>query len=613
MPPPAAHDQLVQQALAMLSQGLAAQAVTLLQPAAAALNPRDPAAPSILGVLGMALDLRGRRDEALVHTQQAIAAADALGRPDAALYINLGAMLSAKAEHAQAIAALERARSLAPRAVEPLMGLANALRAAGRFADALSTLRPAMAPGPDGTPPRDPRLLMLAADLLWEIGRTDQAAPLLAAAVRFAPREPRLAVLAANLHNYLPTTPAESLAAHRRAISLLAPSSAAAAAPPKRDPVAPPLRVGLLSADLREHSCAYFLRPLLDHLDPARVALFAYFTLDKFDAFSSALAQRCAQRGMQFRHVAGLSPDALAATIRADQLDILIETDGLSPNHSQQALALRPAPRIITWLGYPNTTGNPAVDVRIVDAITDPPASPAAADDAHCERLVRFNRCFVCYNPDASAGTPLPPVAPLPARTNGVVTFGCFNTMFKFTRLTLATYASVLRAVPGSRLLLKNKACGDPGVACDLQARFKDAGIDPSRIICEGWCTRRDEHLAAYHRIDIALDSMPYCGTTTTCEALLMGVPVVTLRGSTHASRVGASLLRAVGLDAPPLNLVCDDASAFTARCTSLASDLDTLAALRASLRGTTLASPLCDGAAFAAAFTDALEHIARG
>jgi predicted O-linked N-acetylglucosamine transferase (SPINDLY family) len=576
----------------MLAAGRAREAAAMLG------SHRDAAQASeaALGVLGMALELAGQRDEAIARTREAIAVGAAQARTDPALLTNLGAMLSAQGEHAEAIDLMMRARTLAPSSLEPVMGLASVLRAAGRYADALAALRPAMASGPGGQVPRDPRILMTAADLLWDVGRTDQAAPLLAAAVRLAPADPRLATLAANLHNYLPTSAAESLAAHRRAAALLA-GSMPAIAPERRAAGSRPLRVGLLSADLREHSCAYFLQPLLDNVDPERVRVFAYLTLDKYDGFSERVGARCAA----FRRVHGQSPADLAAIIRADQLDVLVETDGFAPNHSLAAVSLRPAPRIATWLGYPNTTGLGAVDARIVDSVTD----PEGADAACSERLVRLDRCFVCYQPPAVA----PDVGPRPAAAVGAVTFGCFNTLFKFTRQTLTTYAGVLRAVPGSTLLIKNKPCGDPGVARDLALRFKECGIDPARVRCEGWKTGRNEHLEAYNRVDIALDSMPYCGATTTCEAMFMGVPVVTLRGAAHAGRVGASLLKAIGAE----DLVCNSADEFVVVAAGLARDLVGLAARRAGLRRRLLASSLCDGAAFARSFTDAIEEIAWG
>ncbi len=587
-------NEIVRNALAMLSSGRAGDAVALLEP----LVMVGGADAACVGVLGMALELSGRRDEAIARTREAVALCAARGQTDPALLTNLGAMLSAKGEHAEAIELLTRARGLAPGSMEAVVGLASALRAAGRYADALGAIRPAMTAGPGGQPVRDPRVLMTAADLLWDVGRTDQAAPLLGAAARLAPGEARLATLAANLHNYLPTSAAESLAAHRRAAMLIAGGAIGSAVAPaaKRAAGAGPLRVGLLSADLREHSCAYFLQPLLDHLDSARVQVFGYLTLDKYDAFSERIAARCAA----LRRVHGKTPAELAAIVRADGLDVLVETDGLSPNHSLAAVALRPVGRTVTWLGYPNTTGLGAVDVRVVDWTTDPAGSEAACS----ERLVRLDRCFVCYGPPADA----PDVGPLPALTRGGVTFGCFNTLFKFTRLALTTYAAVLRAVPGSTLFIKNKPCGDPGVARDLALRFKECGVDPARIVCEGWKPGRAEHLTAYNRVDIALDSMPYCGTTTTCEAMYMGVPVVTMRGATHAARVGASLLRAVGQE----DLVCASAEEFVAAATRLAGDLGVLAARRAGLRERLLASELCDGKGFAGAFTTALEAIAR-
>jgi len=585
----AAHGDLVRGAMTLLRTGRAPDAVALLEPHATTGD------STLLGVLGMALVLAGKRDEAILATRRAIAMLAAHGREDAALFINLGAMLSASGSHDEAIALLTRAREIAATSVEAVIGLASALRAAARYADALGVMKPVMSA--PGGPPRDPRVLMMAADLLWDVGRTDQAAPLLAAATRLAPREPRLAILAANLHNYLPSTPAESLAAHRRASALIA-AGVTALSPERRARIAP-LRVGIVSADLREHSCAWFLQPLLANLDPSRAIVFAYHTLDKFDEVSERLASRCAA----FRRCHAMPPTQLADLIRADALDILIETDGLSPNHSHAALAHRPAPRVVTWLGYPNTTGSPGVDVRVVDAITDPMES--GVDAACSERLVRLDRCFVCYAPPKDA----PLVSDLPMRRAGASgpTLGCFNTMFKFTRQALETYAAVLRGVPSATLLFKNRAVGDPGVARDLSLRFREVGIDPARICCEGWKPGRIEHLAAYANVDVALDAMPYCGTTTTCEALLMGIPVVTLRGTTHAGRVGTSLLTAIGA----AEWIADSPQRFASIVADICADSETLAKHRASLRERLLRSSLCDGRAFASAFVSALERIA--
>jgi predicted O-linked N-acetylglucosamine transferase (SPINDLY family) len=356
--------------------------------------------------------------------------------------------------------------------------------------------------------------------------------------------------------------------------------------PPPQDPEKK-LRIGFVSSDLRQHSILYFLEPVLDHLDRTQFEIACYHTCLEEDAVSRRLRGRCAL----WRHEPRTAPTPLASLIRGDAVDVLIELSGHTDGHRLAAVHMRPAPVQMTWLGYPNTTGVAAVDARIVDSITDP--AELGADALATERLLRLDPCFVCYRPPADA----PNVEARSAA--GPIVFGCFGAMQKVGEACLALWAAALVAVPGSRLLLKNRAMNESAPREVILSRLAARGIGPDRVEMRAWTGEINEHLHTYRDVDIALDTTPYNGTTTTCEALYMGVPVITLAGGVHASRVSASLLSATGLGA----LVARDPAHFAAIAAATASDRAALGALRSGLRTRVLASPLCDERAYASRF----------
>jgi predicted O-linked N-acetylglucosamine transferase (SPINDLY family) len=243
----------------------------------------------------------------------------------------------------------------------------------------------------------------------------------------------------------------------------------------------------------------------------------------------------------------------------------------------------------VTWLGYPNTTGLDTIDYRLTDALADP---PGASEEWHSEHLVRLPRSGWCYRPSEHS----PPVSAPPHEAKGHITFGCFNSMPKLNEPLLELWAKILLAVPASRLLLKNKALSSPSVRRRVQAVLDKAGVNPERMDAVAYVPDKAEHLVCYGRVDIALDTFPYHGTTTTCEALWMGVPVVTLAGQTHASRVGVSLLSNVWHP----EWIADSPEDYVRIAVELTGDLPRLAALRATLRARMEASPLMDAPAFA-------------
>ncbi len=413
--------------------------------------------------------------------------------------------------------------------------------------------------------------------------------------------DPKAAAAAQNLALLLHYDPGTRGPALRRAAEAWARLVEARTPPQPLAPADPEpdrrLRVGFLSPDFRRHSCAFFLEPLLAHLDPRRVEVRAYADVWDADAVTARFEALCPA----FLNVSRLPDEDLAARIRADQVDVLVDAAGHTGNNRLALFARRLAPVQATWLGCPGTTGLRSMDARLTDARADP---PGASEDHHIETLVRLEPVFLCFKPSPQA----PPVAPPPSASGAPFTFGSFNALAKLSPEALSLWAEILEAAPGSRLLLKDRTLGDPAQQSELRARFAAAGIPGERLACAGWTASDADHYAAYGQVDLALDPFPYNGTTTTCEALWMGVPVVALAGDRHAARVGASLLHAVGLP----DLAAPGPEAYRGLALALARDPERLAALRSGLRPRMAASPLCDGPGFARAFEGALRGLWR-
>ena len=360
------------------------------------------------------------------------------------------------------------------------------------------------------------------------------------------------------------------------------------------------LRIGYLSPDFREHSVNYFFEPLLSNHDLAAVETYCYSNVEKPDD----VTQRLQGLAQHWRHVFELDDDALRGQIRADGIDILVELAGHTGNNRLPALLPKPAPIIVTWLGYPATTGLPTVDYRFTDSEADPPGE---SDELHTETLIRLDDGFLCYRPPAVA----PAVAPAPSLDRGFVTFGSFNNPAKLTDEGIAVWSRILREIPTARLLIKGVNFETPEFR-ETKLRFRDgfarAGIAESRVELRGHTATTAEHLGTYAEVDIGLDPFPYNGTTTTCEALWMGVPVVVLEGDHHAARVGVSILTRIGLT----ELIAETPERYIEMALALARDPGRLVSLRAGMRERMAASPLRDEPGFARRFEATLRALWR-
>ncbi|HEX2837470.1 MAG TPA: tetratricopeptide repeat protein [Phycisphaerales bacterium] len=357
-----------------------------------------------------------------------------------------------------------------------------------------------------------------------------------------------------------------------------------------------PLRVGVLSPDFVTHSVAYFALPLVEGLVRQGAHVTCYSTGNKTDETTDAFRAAASV----FRDVWTLSAGELVDRIRADGIDVLVDLAGLSMGGRLDALSQRCARVQVSYCGYPCTTGCAMHDFRIVDSTTD----LAGAAGLCTEQLLRLDPCFLCYRPRVDAPPPKPASS---ASAADSVTFGSFNILTKVNDGVIDVWARILRSVPGSVLALKSNMLTQEGVREHFVGAFGARGVPADRLKFLAWTDTPAAHLALYHGIDIALDPFPYNGTTTTCEALSMGVPVVTLEGKGHAGRVGTSLLGACGLP----ELVAQDADAYVALAASLTADRARREALHARIPGAFAASPLRDEVGFAARMHALLESVA--
>ncbi len=519
---------------------------------------------------------------------EAAATAIALAPRMVEAHANLGHAQLLRHQIDAAEAAFAAALALSAEYPDALGGMAAAARQRGHWSTAVATLRRAVAAAPaQGGSWCDLGIALRA------LGAHTAATEASRQAVALAPQDPIFASgLLMGLHYDPAVGPvaaaAEAAAWGRALLGAVAPLPGA----PRPAPGVK-LRVGYVSPDLRRHPVGYMAGGAILAHDPAAVDVTLYATAPGRDELTDRLAARAPL--VPAWH---LGDAALAARIRADAIDVLVDLAGHSAGGRPGVFARRPAPVQVAWLGYFATTGLPVFDAVLLDeAHALPGAAAHFVEPIHSVAGGRFG-----YTPPDDAPDPAPP----PSAVAGVVTFGSFNNTAKLNEEVIAVWARLLREVPGSRMRLKWSSLADPFLVARLGAAFAAHGIDPARLLCEG-ASPHAELLRAYGGIDVALDPFPFTGALTTCEALWMGVPVVTLAGESVVARQGVALLGAIGLEA----WVAPDTGRYVAVAAALARDLPARTRWRGTLRAAMRASPLCDPLRLARALERAYRALA--
>lgn len=525
------------------------------------------------------LETEGRLSEATAAYRRALAAAPAHLSKRAVGWNNLGWVLQRRSLLEEAAEAYSRALSIDPALVVARNNLGTVHRLRGDLDAALVEYARANRDKPD-----DPVTHMNLGTVLLKQGEATLALEHLRLAAQRAPKNDeiqRALMLALNCLPGLDHDAAFAIYRHwgERCAARVGPARGLPSR--DRDP-ARRLRIGYLSPDFRAHAVAGFFEPALEHHDRAAVDVFCY---DNSPA-SDAVTERLKRGNITWRDIRGRGDEAVAGLIAEDRIDVLVDLAGHTSGHRLEVFARRAAPVQASLLGYLNTTGLATMDWRISDAVCDPPGD---ADRWHIEKLWRLEGSFWCWRLPTDA----PEVSPLPARSGGAITFGSFNNFTKLNRELTQCWAAILRALPGSRLLVAGAPAG--GTRERFVARFTDAGIDAERLeLVERLPV--DAFRRLHHRVDVALDTFPYSGGATTCESLWMGVPVLTLAGRMGFERSATGLLTLAGLE----DWIARDREDYVARAIAAAGDSVRLAALRAGMRDRLRASPLADEPAFA-------------
>ena len=538
---------------------------------------------------GLALHKLGKLEEAATAHRRAIK----LKSDFAEAHNNLGLVLQEQGELQEAIAAYRRALDVRRNYPYAYNNLGNALKEEGKLEEAVLAYRTAL------------ELKPTYAEALYNLGGVliDQAKiEEAAAAIRKSLRlKPNYVAAHSNLLfciNYQTNQDrGEIFAEHLRWSERHAQRFTARLAACRNQPDPDRrLRVGYVSPDFRTHSVAYFFEALLAAQDTSQIESICYAHVRRPDDTTTRLRNQAGE----WRDISRMSDDQAAEQIRRDGTDILVDLAGHTGENRLLLFARRCAPVQVTYIGYCNTTGLPTIDFRLTDDLVD----PEGEEDFYSEALFRLPRCFLCYTPPTDATA----VSALPSSKSGLVTFGSFNNLAKVTRDVVALWSEILRAVPSSRLVLKSRSLDDPATVERYAEIFAVNDVARDRIDLHGHLPSRADHLALYGSVDIGLDPFPYNGTTTTCEALWMGVPVITLMGSAHAGRVGASLLAACNLG----DLIAESPSQYVAVAKQLADDRDRLSALRSGLRSRMAASSVCDQTGLARAVESAYRTMWR-
>ncbi|HEY8749197.1 MAG TPA: tetratricopeptide repeat protein [Tepidisphaeraceae bacterium] len=570
---------------------------------------RQPPTPQMLNTLGLTLQARGRHAEAVACYQRAIALrADAselfsnlshallqTGKAKeseaaavqaiqiqpgyAAAWYNRGNALQEQRRFHDAIDAYEKCLEFHPDFAEAHHNLGGSLREARRLDASLAHYRKALALGLD--------CFELRANLglvLKDLGEHDEAINSFRHALELRKDPIVESNLLYTLHFHPNVDPAALRDSHAhwneryaRPLANLISRHLNDPSPDRR------LRIGYVAPNLGNHPVGRFLLPLLTQHDRSQVEVFCYCDIARED---DTVSNQLRQHVDTWRTTLGMSDEQLAVQVQADRIDILVDLMMHVGNHRLLAFARKPAPVQVTYLAYPGTTGLDSIDYRFTDPYLDPPAN--TNEDYYSEKSIQLPHCFWCYPEPSEA----PPVGPLPAGTSAAVTFGCLNSPSKLNVDVIATWSRLLATIPESNLILH---CLEGSQRDRIAHQFTTHGISPARLRFIG-TQSLGAYFAQYNQIDIALDPFPYPGGTTSCDALWMGVPVITLAGKTALSRGGVSILSNVGLE----HLIASSTGDYVQIAAALARDLPTLQLLRSSLRDRMRRSPLMNAPRFA-------------
>lgn len=525
---------------------------------ALATRPNDPAMQCLLG---NALRELGNRSEAIACFRQAIA----LKSDHAEALFNLGSLLLEEGGIEEARRLLERLIKQQPGNADAYLNLGLVLQKAGELEAAKDLLLTAMQKRSEY-----PLAELNLGVILQEMGLSEDALLHARRAVEGMHDSSRAHSNLLLALNYVVRPPEDVFHEHLAFGARYSADVGNVRSWPNDCNSIRPLRVGYVSPDFRTHSVAYFIEPILASHDRSGFEVYCYADVRQGDEVTA----RIQGYPVAWRDIHLLGDEQVCERIRQDEIDILVDLAGHTAKNRMMVFARKPAPIQIAYIGYPNTTGLKEVDYRITDGWADP---EGLTDRYHTEHLVRLPHGFLCYRPDVGS----PDVAGVPALGSGHVTFGSFNNLAKVTDSMIALWARVLTAVPDSRFVFKAKALADGAVRERIARLFAKHDVDQSRIVFLAQIASTRGHLAAYGDIDIALDPFPYHGTTTTFEALWMGVPVVTLAGQTHAARVGVSILSRMHLP----YLIANTPEEYVRIAVDLAADLSKLTELRQTMR----------------------------
>jgi len=343
------------------------------------------------------------------------------------------------------------------------------------------------------------------------------------------------------------------------------------------------LRIGYVSPDFCQNSVAYFIEPVLMNHDHTQFKIYCYSNVHQPDH----VTQRLKKYASEWVTCTTMNDDQMAEKIYNDKIDILIDLSGHFSGNRLSVFAQQPAKIQASYLGYPNTTGLKNIQYRFTDAISD----PETHNLFYSEKLVKLDDGFLCYHPQKGS----PDVSALPAETNGYITLGSFNNLAKINENVIRVWAKILCQLPKAKLLIKARPLSDQKTQEYIINKFVSQGAKRDQIQCMGFFESIESHLEAYHYVDVALDPFPYNGTTTTCDALWMGVPVLTIYGNCHAGRVGASILTHVGLK----DLITYSAEEYISKTIHVCKDIFLLKNIRKQIRNIFQSSPLMDAKRF--------------